>query len=139
MSLKAQTVNQAIENSFALTQQPMKPLVCVVSIGEMLAFSKSENWGEARRQTLQALLREEVVSVDISDPRVLEAYAELSTLAQKNGWPIFHGKNDLWVGAASRATGSHLLTMDKDFLPLRGMFAAWTITVFDANTGTEVS
>ena len=57
--------------------------------------------------------------MDISDARVIEAYADLSSLAKSNGWAIFHGKNDLWVAAATRIAQATLLTADKDFLPLR--------------------
>jgi hypothetical protein len=49
-------------------------------------------------------------------PGVRQAYAEPSTLAQSSGWSLFHGKNDLWVGAAAHAADAHLLTMDTDFL-----------------------
>jgi len=98
----------------------------------MLAFSRSRNWGEQKRTRLANLERHMVV-IEIADPRVLIAYAELSTLAQSSGWSLFHGKNDLWVGAAAQATQSHLLTMDTDFLPLRGR-PGWLLTVLDSKT-----
>jgi predicted nucleic acid-binding protein len=74
------------------------------------------------------------VVVLVSDTRVRQAYAELSTLAQSSGWSLFHGKNDLWAGAAAHAADAHLLTMDTDFLPLRGR-TGWQITVLDDKTG----
>jgi predicted nucleic acid-binding protein len=104
----------------------MRPLVCEVSLGEMLAFSLSRNWGAQKLRRLADLERHVVV--------VHKAYAELSTLAQSSGWSLFHGKNDLWVGAAAHAADAHLLTMDTDFLPLRGR-AGWLITVLDDKTG----
>ena len=112
----------------------MRPLICEVSIGEMLAFSKSRNWGLQKQQRFKDIVDKQTVIVRISDPRVLDAYADLSTLAQSSGWSLFHGKNDLWVGAAARATDSHLLTMDTDFLPLRNV-AGWAVTVLDDKTG----
>jgi hypothetical protein len=63
-----------------------------------------------------------------------QAYAELSTLAQSSGWSLFHGKNDLWVGAAAHTADAQLLTMDTDFLPLRGR-PGWQIIVLDDKTG----
>jgi predicted nucleic acid-binding protein len=99
----------------------------------MLAFSMSRSWGAAKRRRLEEIERL-VVVVDISDRRVRQAYADLSTLAQSSGWPLFHGKNDLWVGAAARAADAHLLTMDTDFVPLRGR-PGWEITVLDDKTG----
>jgi predicted nucleic acid-binding protein len=129
---------QAIEEQFGLAELEMRPLICVVSIGEMLAFSRSNNWGLNKLQRLEDILANHVVTVDISDPRVLDAYADLSTLAQSRGWSLFHGKNDLWVGAASIATASHLLTMDTDFLPARGQVAGLEATVLDATTARLV-
>ena len=118
-----------IDQQFHLSTAPFRPLICEVSLGEMRAFAKSLQWGPARLQRL-AEVEHQVVTVDISDDRVLDAYADLSTLAKTSGWSLFHGKNDLWVGAASRATNSHLLTMDADFLPLRGR-PGWLVTVLD--------
>jgi predicted nucleic acid-binding protein len=125
--------SRAIDAGFGLSSSALRPLVCVVSLGEMLAFSMSRSWGAAKRRRLEEIERL-VVVVDISDRRVRQAYADLSTLAQSSGWPLFHGKNDLWVGAAARAADAHLLTMDTDFVPLRGR-PGWEITVLDDKTG----
>lgn len=58
--------------------------------------------------------------MDISDGRVIDAYADLSTLAKSNGWAIFHDKNDLWIAASARVAAATLLTTDKAaFLPPR--------------------
>lgn len=124
---------KAIDTQFQLSTSAMRPLICEVSLGEMLAFSLGRNWGHQKRRRL-ADIELHVVVVHISDQRVRQAYAELSTLAQSSGWSLFHGKNDLWVGAATRASGAHLLTMDTDFLPLRGL-PGWQVTVLDAKTG----
>jgi predicted nucleic acid-binding protein len=124
---------RAIDTSFQLSSSVMRPLVCEVSLGEMLAFGLSRNWGAQKLRRLEDLERH-VVVVHISDPGVRQAYAELSTLAQACGWSLFHGKNDLWVGAATHAAGAHLLTMDADFLPLRGR-AGWQVTILDDRTG----
>jgi tRNA(fMet)-specific endonuclease VapC len=123
---------KTIEQQFQLSTSRMRPLICIASIGEMLAFSRKRGWGAAKRQRLAEIQRELVV-VDVSDPRVLEEYADLSTLAQSSGWSLFHAKNDIWIGAAAHATQSHLLTMDTDFLPLRGL-EGWSVTVLDPHT-----
>ena len=121
-----------IDQQFQLSSAPFRPLICEVSLGEMRAFARSFSWGLARLERLWEV-EQQVVRIDISDDRVLDAYAELSTLAKTSGWALFHGKNDLWVGAATRATNSHLLTMDADFLPLRGR-PGWLVTVLDPKT-----
>ena len=121
-----------LERQYQLAASALRPMICEVSLGEMLAFSRSVKWGAEKRKRLKDV-EELVVKVPISDRKVLEAYADLSTLAQENGWSIFHGKNDLWVGAAAKATDAHLLTMDLDFLPLRGL-PTWRVTVLDEKT-----
>lgn len=121
-----------IDQHFHLSSAAFRPLICEVSLGEMRAFARSLNWGPARLKRL-AEVEQQVVRIAISDPDVLDAYAELSTLAKTSGWALFQGKNDLWVGAATRATNSHLLTMDTDFLPLRSR-PGWLVTVLDPKT-----
>lgn len=83
---------------------------------------------------LRDVVDKHTVTVRISHPDVLNLYADLSTLAKASGWAFFHGKNDLWVAAAARATNSCLLTMDKDCLPLRNRLG-WTVTVLDERSG----
>jgi len=124
---------QVIEANFQLSSSTLRPLICEVSLGEMLAFSMSRQWGAQKQKRLLDIERNAVI-VDISDRRVRQAYAELSTLAQAERWSLFHGKNDLWIGAAARAAEAHVLTMDADFLPLRGR-AGWLVTVLDERSG----
>lgn len=121
-----------IDEAYGLTATAMRPLVCEVSVGEMLAFSRSLHWGAERQRRVEVLWTFTVV-IDISDRGVMDAYAETSTLAKKSGWALFRQKNDLWVAAATRATEAHLLTMDQDFLPLRGR-PGWSVTVLDPMT-----
>lgn len=119
----------ALDRQFNLLASPLRPLICAVSLGEMLAFSRNPQWSETQRQRMKAI-HEHVTVIDISDHRVLEAYADLSTLAQSSNWGLFHGKNDLWVASAAQVANAHLLTMDKDFLPLRCR-EGWAVTVLD--------
>lgn len=105
--------SRVIDEAYGLTASAMRPLVCEVSVGEMLAFSRSRHWGEEKQRRVGDLWTLTVV-IDISDRGVMDAYAEASTLAKQLGWGLFHEKNDLWVAAATRATEAHLLTMDQD-------------------------
>lgn len=123
---------EALDRQFQLNSSPLRPLVCEVSLGELLSFSRNPQWSERQRERMQAI-EQHVTSVDISDRRVLEAYADISTLAQSSGWSLFKGKNDLWIAAAAAVTGAHLLTMDKDFQPLQGR-EGWRVTLLDIHT-----
>lgn len=125
-----------VDGQFQLRAANFRPLICEVSLGEMEAFARTEKWGEQKRAKLKEL-KKELISVDISDARVIDAYADLSSLAKAKGWSIFHGKNDLWVGAATRVTGATLLTADKDFLPLRDE-KHLDVILLDAMTGWKL-
>lgn len=52
--------------------------------------------------------------------RVLSVYAEIDDFSRRNG--VAMGKNDLWSAATASVTGTRLLTTDKDFDHLHGIF-----------------
>jgi tRNA(fMet)-specific endonuclease VapC len=131
-------VAESIEAQFQLRASNFRPLICEVSLGEMEAFARDAAWGPAKQSKLQELKRELVV-IDLSDSRIIEAYADISTLAKRNGWPIFHDKNDLWIAAATRVSGASLLTVDKaGFEPLRAG-RHLDVIILDARTGRQLS
>ena len=117
--IRANKAAEAIEAQFHLRDSNFRPLICEVRLGEIEAFARDRSWGTDKRNKLKTL-KKELVAVDISDTRVIDAYADFSSLAKVNGWPIFHDKNDLWIAAATRVSGANLLTTDiKGFQPLR--------------------
>jgi tRNA(fMet)-specific endonuclease VapC len=103
---------QRLDDRFKLLDRSQAPLIAVVSVGEILAFSRSLKWGAGKQQTLRVLL-DQLVVTDIGSTTVLNAYAELATHARANGRPM--GQNDLWIAAVAKATDAVLLTTDKDF------------------------
>lgn len=105
---------QAIDAIYQLTQSRFRPLICVVTRGEIRAIAYRRGWGEKKLRELDALL-DKFVYIDISDPAVIEAYARMSARATERGWALHSQKNDLWIAAAAQVTGSVLLTMDHDF------------------------
>ncbi len=132
--IRGSKIAENIDGQFELRTSGFRPLICEVTLGEMEAFARDNKWKETRRAKLREL-KKELIAVDISDYRVIEAYADLSTLARSNGWPIFHDKNDLWIAAATRVTGSTLLTMDRSaFGPLRGA-SGLDVIILDPKTG----
>src|SRR3954470_20125363 len=63
---------QAVDANCQLSSSAMRPLVCEVSLGEMLAFSLSRNWGAQKLRRLGELDRHVVVvhiSIRESDRR----------------------------------------------------------------------
>ncbi len=135
--VRGSKVATVVNTQFQLQTASFRPLICEVSLGEIEAFARTQKWGDQKRSKLKEL-RKELVLVDISDSRVIDAYADLSSLAKSNGWSIFHGKNDLWIGAAVRVAGATLLTTDKDFRPLRDG-KHLDVILLDATTGWKLS
>jgi tRNA(fMet)-specific endonuclease VapC len=91
-----------------------KPLVSIVTIGEILAFAKRANWGSSKVAALEDLLPDLEVTA-ISDD-IVEHYAEVDVFLRQAGNPV--QQNDMWIAATAIASGAHLLTTDKDFDPL---------------------
>ncbi|HEY1066586.1 MAG TPA: type II toxin-antitoxin system VapC family toxin [Pirellulales bacterium] len=98
--------------SWATLRVPDVHYLSIISVGELLAFSRRLRWGPARLDAL-----DQVISgyqcLDVSDPAVLEAYAEIDDFTTTAGRPM--GKNDVWIAATARASGLVLLTADADF------------------------
>ena len=135
--LRGSKVSQTIEGQFQLVASSFRPLICEVTLGEMEAFAMSSKWGDEKKRKLREL-RSKLVVVDLSDDRIMTAYAEFSTLAKEQGLAIFNDKNDLWIAAATKVSGATVLTTDgKAFLALRDGNHLDAI-VLDAQTGWQV-
>ena len=123
-----------VEREFQLAASPFKPLVCEVTLGEMLAFARGRNWGAARLAQW-AEVEKRLTVVSIGNHAIHEAYADLHSRAKARGLAIQHDHNDLWIGATARVTGARLLSTDaKAFLPLRED-GSLDVVVVDAHTG----
>ncbi len=135
--LRGSKVSETIDGQFQLMSSNFRPLICEVTIGEIEAFAMSSKWGDERRRKL-AEVKTKLVVVDLSDDRIMRAYAEFSTLAKDQGLAIFHDKNDLWIAAATKVSGATVLTTDGNaFLALRDGKHLDAI-VLDPQTGWRV-
>ena len=101
-----------VDKKYGIRSSRFKPLVSIVSIGELLAIALRRNWGAQKRAVLEALQRELVI-VNINSPQILNAYAEVQVAAESSGRTL--SKNDLWIAATAKETGATLLTTDRDF------------------------
>ena len=104
----------------------------VVCHGEMLALAEKKGWGEPKRRELGRVLAG-LPQVDISKRDILKAYALVD--AWTHGRPVAApgdapppkpansmGKNDLWIAATAHATRAVLVTTDRDFDHLHGVW-----------------
>jgi len=106
------SIGRIIDARFGLRNPAQVPLLSIVTVGEALAFARKRDWGTAKTDQLQTLLRELIV-VDVNSEPILQGYAEIDTYLTRRGNPI--EQNDIWIAATARATNSLLLTTDKDF------------------------
>lgn len=110
---------KAIEAQFRFKASAYRPLVCVVTLGEIWAFARLRSWGDRQKTQLKSFL-ENLVAVDIFHGSTIEAYAEIQDYARRKGRSL--SDNDVWNAAVAKVSGATLLTTDRDFAPLVGRF-----------------
>src|SRR5262249_11886634 len=82
----------------------------------LVALIRGQILGQYIDRTYQLRGQSYKVSVDIDQPAVLDAYVEFEWFSLRHpGGARNMGKNDLWIAAATKATGATLLTTDTDF------------------------
>lgn len=118
------------ERQFSVSTPPNMTAVSIVTLGEMHSLCLQLGWGEDRRKTLIELMKS-LPRVDISSDQIIERYAEIDAYSQAKytprGMPSVSsprnmGKNDIWISATGSVINATLLTTDKDFNHLNGIF-----------------
>lgn len=104
------------------------PIISVVTVGELRAFTLKNNWGERRIKDLQTLL-EKFLVIDLNTEDILNRYAEIDAFSQgrlnnkKSNFSARNmGKNDIWIAATASVLEAALLTTDNDFDHLHNEF-----------------
>jgi predicted nucleic acid-binding protein len=107
-----------IDKTFDLSHAVHRPLVSIVSHGELWVLAERNGWGADKRNAV-ALMLDNMVTIDINDRTVIDSYVEMARASQRlPGGARVLSNNDLWIAACTRAAGAILLTTDKDFLHL---------------------
>ena len=103
-------------------------IISIVSIGELKAIGLRNNWGQQRFFQMNRFLSQ-LLKADINAEDVFDAYAEIDTFSQGHsktkqliGTARNMGKNDLWIAATASVLNATLLTTDKDFQHIKGVF-----------------
>lgn len=112
---------QRIERKLNLLNDKNNLIVSVVTIGEVKAFARKNQWGETKINRMLKLLDNFLVA-DINVENVIERYADLDAFSQgqlanvKSNFSARNmGKNDLWIAATASIYDFILITTDKDF------------------------
>ena len=73
---RASQLGHSIEQRYGFTKSNFKPLVCVVTIGEIQAIANRCQWGKQKLDTLQRIINN-LVRIDISHEEVINAFAKI--------------------------------------------------------------
>jgi tRNA(fMet)-specific endonuclease VapC len=130
--IRGKATGEAIDRAFGLRARPDRPLISIITVGELLAFARQRGWGGARIDRLKTAV-EELVVVDVRNQSVMDRYAEIDTFLVRRGNPV--GDNDVWIAATAAAAGAVLLTTDRDFDLMHDRFL--TRVYFDPNVASS--
>lgn len=134
--IRGRDVGRRIDAHLGLRERPERPIVSVVTVGELRALALKFGWGDRKRAALDELVRQ-LVSVDINIDLVITRYAEIDQYAEREVKPARPlGQNDMWIAASAAAFEAHLVTTDHDFDHLAPRFIERT--KIDAHTGDVI-
>jgi len=121
---------QYLDKKHQVLELPNLSLISVVSKGEIYSLAIQFGWGEAKRKKLQEILAK-LPAVDIRRTLIIERYSEIDTYSQARNpakplppgaTAVKMGKNDIWIAATASVLNAKLVTIDKDFEHLNGIF-----------------
>lgn len=116
--IRGKAIGQKIAADHALQNRAERPLISIITVGEIHALARKFSWGPAKLQSLNHLLANLVI-VHPHQGNIVERYAEIDFYCEKELKPAMPmGQNDMWIAASASTLGAYLFTTDKDFLPL---------------------
>lgn len=126
--LRSASYAAVVEKTFSPFSPPNIAAMSVVSRGELAALAYRNRWGAPKQTKLEELLKK-IPQVDISNDAIVQMYGEIDAFSQG-----YHptksltmsarnmGKNDIWIAATAAISNATLITTDKDFDHLHGIF-----------------
>ncbi len=124
----------SIINNYLQDLEEIQLVISVVSLAEAESVVKQVgNWGSEKIKKLNQLFQQlTIVDIEAGNNYLLESYVNIDAFSQgktsaPNGRMLNNssrnmGKNDLWIAATAYALDADLLTTDRDFDHLNGLF-----------------
>lgn len=113
--VRGNALGKHIDSAFGLSSSKRRPLISVVTHGEVRVLAVRNDWGASKLAVLQDAL-DGLVTIDINVEAVIEAYVSIELYSQRHPEGSKNmGKNDIWIAACAKAAGATLITTDKDF------------------------
>lgn len=123
-----------VREEFDLEDPEAVPFTSIVCKGELLALAEKREWGERRRARLNKMLARLPIE-GIGTEAILRAYAHISAWTEGKGGnapggepPLREAKsmstkqNDIWIAATAHVIGATLLSADRDYRNLGGIW-----------------
>jgi tRNA(fMet)-specific endonuclease VapC len=126
--LRQDSRTQFIDTVYNPLAMSATSIISVVTEGEIRSIALQRHWGQPKLKALEAMLKKFLIA-DIHVQEIIAAYAEIDAYSQgtlqSKQLPMTArsmGKNDLWIAATASVLGLTLLTSDKDFHHLDGIY-----------------
>jgi tRNA(fMet)-specific endonuclease VapC len=113
--IRDRLAGQRVNNELSLSSRPERPLISVITVGEMAALARKLGWGAAKQAALDRIVRELII-VHPHQGDVIARYADIDYYCEKELSPACPmSQNDMWIAATASAFGATLITADTDF------------------------
>jgi tRNA(fMet)-specific endonuclease VapC len=126
--LRRDTRFAAIDTLYNPLSEAAASIISVVTEGELRSMALQRHWAIPKMILLEALVKKFLIA-DIHVKDIIDAYAEIDAFSQGKllTRPVSFaaknmGKNDLWIAATASVLKIPLLTTDKDFDHLNGIY-----------------
>ena len=117
--VRGNALGKHLATTFELMNSVHRPLVSVVTHGELRLIAARNGWGAEKLGALENAL-DNLVTIDLNSEAVLSAYVEVQqTSRQALGGSRELKANDAWIAACAKAADATLLTTDRDFSHLK--------------------
>jgi tRNA(fMet)-specific endonuclease VapC len=135
--IRGSQVGTTVNETLGLSQRPERPLISVITVGEIQAFALKLGWGATKRAALETLIRQLVI-VQLPQGDIVSRYADIDKYSERDlRPPRSMGQNDLWIAATASATRATLITTDSDFDHLSPRFLS--VIRIDPRTGDIIA
>lgn len=117
-----------VDQTYSPAAPPNLSYVSIVSKAELYALTYIFNWGAQKKEMLETLLRKFPLA-DINQGKIIQRYAEIEAYSQNKlpnkPLPVSArnmSDNDKWIAATASVLKATLLTLDRDFDHLNGVY-----------------
>jgi predicted nucleic acid-binding protein len=114
--VRGRALGERIEQEYGLDIAVLRPLVAIVSHGELWVIAERKNWGENKRAVLRNTL-DQLTTADLYDPSIIESYVAVDrVLRQHPDGARSVSDNDVWIAAVALAYGATMANHGQRFL-----------------------